>query len=293
MKISEILKSNKATLSFEVFPPKTSASLESIKDATAQIAELKPDFMSVTYGAAGGARQYSAEIAKHVQSHGATAIAHITCVDATAESLKAQLTTLKEYGIENVLALRGDLPEGTESTEDWPYRHASELAKAIKGFGDFCVGGACYPEKHPESKSVEEDISFMKVKQDAGCEFFTTQMFFDNEIFYRYLYKLRGAGVTVPVIAGIMPVTNAKQMERIISLSDAFIPRSYVSILDKYGDKPEALKQASIAYTTAQIIDLIANGINNIHIYAMNKPDVAKAIQDNLSELVPSCAKQS
>ena len=291
MKISEILKSNKPTLSFEVFPPKTSASLESIKEATAEIAELKPDFMSVTYGAAGGARQYSAEIAKHVQSHGATAIAHITCVGATPESLKAQLGTLREYGIENVLALRGDLPDGVSDTSGWPYRHASDLAKAVKAFGDFCIGGACYPEKHPESASVEEDIDYMKLKQDAGCEFFTTQMFFDNEIFYRYLYKLRSKGVTVPVIAGIMPVTNAKQMERIISLSQAFIPRSYVSILDKYGDKPEALRQASIAYTTAQIIDLLANGINNIHIYAMNKPDVAKTIQENLSEIVTSCMK--
>lgn len=293
MKISEILKSNKPTLSFEVFPPKTSASLESIKDATAQIAELKPDFMSVTYGAAGGARQYSAEIAKHVQSHGAAAIAHITCVGADPESLKAQLRTLKEYGIENVLALRGDLPEGVSDTSGWTFKHASDLAEAVKAFGGFCIGGACYPEKHPESASVEKDIDCMKLKQDAGCEFFTTQMFFDNEIFYRYLYKLRSKGVTVPVIAGIMPVTNAKQMERIISLSQAFIPRSYVSILDKYADKPEALKQASIAYTTAQIIDLLANGINNIHIYAMNKPDVARTIQENLSEIVPSCMKQS
>ena len=291
MKISEIIAKGEPTLSFEVFPPKTSATLESIKTATAEIAELKPDFMSVTYGANGGARIYSAEIAKHVKEHGAIAMAHLNCVDATKESLTAQLDTLREYGIENVLALRGDLPEGVTDTEGWEFRHASEIAELIRDYGGFCIGGACYPEKHPDAENIEEDIRYMKLKQDAGCEFLTTQMFFDNEIFYRYLYKMRNAGVTVPIIPGIMPVTNAKQMERIITLSQAFIPRTYVSILERYGHNPEALKQASIAYTTSQVIDLLANGINNIHIYTMNKPDVAAKIQENLSELIPSCRK--
>ena len=293
MKISEIINRGEPTLSFEVFPPKTSDSLENIKAATAAIAELKPDFMSVTYGANGGARKYSAEIAKHVKDHGAVAMAHITCVGATRDSVREQLGKLREYGIENVFALRGDLPEGTESTEGWEFRHATDIAEEIRRYGDFCIGGACYPEKHPEAHDIEADIRFMKLKQDVGCEFLTTQMFFDNEIFYRYLYKLRNAGVTVPVLPGIMPVTNAKQMEKIISLSQAFIPRRYVSILERYGDNPEALKQASIAYTTGQIIDLLANGIRNIHIYTMNKPDVAAKIQNNLSELIPSCRRAS
>ncbi|MBR5926294.1 MAG: methylenetetrahydrofolate reductase, partial [Firmicutes bacterium] len=249
---------------------------------------------SVTYGANGGTRRHTFQLASDIQTEcGVTALAHITCVTTDRAGIHERLDDLKSKNIENVLALRGDIPEGCEFPVKNGYLHANELAADIKAYGDFCVGGACYPEGHPEAPSKQADMENLKRKQDAGCEFFTTQMFFDNEIFYRYLYKLRGVGVTVPVIAGIMPVTNAKQMERIISLSDAFIPRSYVSILDKYGDKPEALKQASIAYTTAQIIDLLANGINNIHIYAMNKPDVAKAIQDNLSELVPSCSKQS
>lgn len=290
MKISELLKTNKPTLSFEVFPPKTDAGFESIRDAVIKIADLKPDFMSVTYGANGGAKKYSAKIAKEIQERGTPAIAHMTCVESDHDSLAGQLATLKDYGIENVLALRGDLPEDADPLI-WDFQHASDLAGFIKEEGTFCVGGACYPEKHPESVSIEEDIDCMKIKQDAGCEFFTTQMFFDNEIFYRYLFKLRAAGVTVPVIAGLMPVTNAKQMERIMSLSQAFIPRSYVHILDKYGDKPESLKQASIAYTTAQIVDLLSNGINNIHIYAMNNVELAKTIQENLSELIPSCAE--
>ncbi len=291
MKISELLATGQPTLSFEVFPPRSDSSLESIKAATAAIAELGPDFMSVTYGANGGARTYSAEIARHVQEHGAVAMAHFTCVGATKESVREQLSQLRAGGIENVLALRGDLPEGVSDTSGWAFRHASDMAEEIKKNGDFCIGGACYPEKHPDARTIEDDIVYMKLKQDAGCEFLTTQMFFDNEIFYRYMYKLRNAGVTVPIIPGIMPISNAKQMERILKLSEAFIPRRYVSILERYGDRPEALKQASITYTTDQIIDLLANGVNNIHIYTMNKPDVAAKLQENLSELIPSCRR--
>ena len=291
MKISDILAEKKPTLSFEVFHPKTSDKFESVEKATNAIADLHPDFMSVTYGAGGGTRLYTNEIAENIRKHGTIPLAHLTCVNATKESLVSQLEELESRGVKNILALRGDLPEGVEDTSDWQYRHASELAEVIKSVGDFCIGGACYPEKHPESSSIAQDIANMKIKQDAGISFFTTQMFFDNSLFYNYMYKLREAGVTVPVVAGIMPVTNAKQMERIIRLSQAFIPRRYVAILDKYGDKPEALKQASIAYTTDQIIDLLANDINNIHIYTMNKPEVAAKIQENLSEIIPSCKK--
>lgn len=291
MKISEILASKTPTLSFEVFPPKTSDKFESVEKATNAIADLHPDFMSVTYGAGGSTQRYTTEIAANVLAHGSVPLAHLTCVNATTESIVAQLDNLKANKIENILALRGDLPEGVEDTTGWQYRHASDLVAEIKKHGDFCIGGACYPEKHPESISIAEDIANMKIKQDAGCEFFTTQMFFDNSIFYNYLYKLREAGVTVPVVAGIMPVTNAKQMERIIKLSQAFIPRKFVSILDKYGDNPAAMKQAALSYTLDQIIDLFANGINNVHIYTMNKPDVALKLQENLSEIVPSCKK--
>lgn len=292
MKISEILNKGIPTLSLEVFPPKTAEVFESVEKATLEIAKLRPDFMSVTYGAAGSTRKYTTAIAGGIEKSGVTALAHLTCVNASEESIKTQLESLKEAGVENILALRGDLPEGVESTDDWVFRHASELVEVIKRYGDFCIGGACYPEKHPEASTLKEDIANMKKKTDAGCEFLTTQMFFDNNIFYNYLYRLREAGVTVPVIAGIMPVTNAKQMARIIKLSQAFIPRRYVALLDRFGNEPAALKQAAIAYATDQILDLLANGIEHIHIYTMNKPEVAAAIQANLSEIIPSCRKQ-
>ncbi|MBO6207739.1 MAG: methylenetetrahydrofolate reductase [NAD(P)H] [Lachnospiraceae bacterium] len=291
MKISEIFKNGQPTLSLEVFPPKTSEVYDSVEKATNEIAALKPDFMSVTYGAAGSTRTYTTAIASNIENAGVTALAHLTCVNASKESIREQVEALKAAGIENILALRGDLPEGMESTEDWVYKHASELIPVIKEFGDFCIGGACYPEKHPEAADLKTDIANMKKKVDAGCEFLTTQMFFDNNLLYNYLYRLREGGVTVPVVAGIMPVTNAKQMARIIKLSQAFIPRRYVALLDRYSDNPAALKQAAIAYATDQIIDLLANGVDHIHVYTMNKPEVAAQIQRNLSEIIPSCRK--
>ena len=285
MKISEILKKNEPTLSFEVFPPKTSDKFDTVEAAADQIADLRPHFMSVTYGAAGTTRGFTTEIAASVLRHGATPLAHLTCVNATRASTKEQLESLKSHGIENILALRGDIPEGADPT-DWEFKHAHELMEFIRQSGDFCVGGACYPEKHPESSSVREDIQSLKIKQDAGCSFLTTQMFFDNSLFYNFLFKLREAGVTIPGVAGIMPVTNANQMAKIIKLSGAFIPRRYVALLDRWQDDPVALKQAAIAYATDQIIDLIANGVNHIHIYTMNKPDVAAKIQENLSSII-------
>lgn len=293
MKISEILAKKEPTLSFEVFPPKTSDLYDSVEKATNEIADLKPDFMSVTYGAGGGTSQYTTEIAANVKNKGVTSLAHLTCVNASKESLDTQLEKLKANGIENILALRGDLPQGVENTDDWTYKHASDLIPVIKEHGDFCIGGACYPEVHPESFNSYQDIDNLKYKIDAGCEFLTTQMFFDNSIFFNYLYKLRDAGITVPVVAGIMPVTNAKQMERIYKLSQAYVPHRFVALLDKFKDNPLAMRQAGIAYATDQIIDLIASGINAIHIYTMNKPDIARTIQNNLSEIIPSCKKEN
>lgn len=290
MKIIDILNSGQPTLSLEVFPPKTDDVYDTVEKATNEISALKPDFMSVTYGAGGSTRKYTTKIASNIEKSGVTALAHLTCVAASEESVKNQAQALKAAGIENILALRGDLPEGVTSTDDWEIQHASELITIIKKYGDFCIGGACYPEKHPESEDVKTDIEGIKKKVDAGCEFLTTQMFFDNNVFYNYLYRLREAGVYVPVIAGIMPVTNAKQMKRIIELSGAFIPRRYVALLDRFSHNPKALKQAAIAYATDQIIDLLANGIDHIHIYTMNKPDVAASIQANLSCIVPSCS---
>ena len=285
MKLSELFKKEKASLSFEVFPPKTWDAYENVKKTTEEIARLLPDFMSVTYGAGGGTTETSASIAENImKQYDVTMLAHLTCVSSTKEAVRAYLRTLQKIGIENILALRGDIPkEGFLAQE---YRYASELICDIKETGDFCIGGACYPEGHTESENQKEDIRHLKEKVDMGCDFLTTQMFFDNNILYNFLYKIREAGITVPVVAGIMPVTNGKQIKRICELSGTYLPQRFKSIVDRFGNNPEAMKQAGIAYATDQIIDLLANGVKNIHVYTMNKPDVAEKIKENISELL-------
>ena len=290
MKLTKLFEGGKLSLSFEVFPPKTDTSFESVKCATEEIAKLQPSFMSVTYGAGGGTSRYTLEIAKNIkESYGVPTLAHLTCVSSTKETVKRKIEELKAAGIENVMALRGDLtPELMESDRShWPYRHAVDLVRELKESGaDFCIGGACYPEIHPESANQQEDIKYLKEKVDAGCDFLTTQMFFDNNLLYNFLYKTRAAGITVPIIPGIMPITNGNQIERAIKLSGSFMPQRFKSLVDKFGTTPAAMKQAGIAYATDQIIDLFANGITNVHVYSMNKPDVAAAIQNNLSEIL-------
>ena len=284
MKIKEILAQGKPTLSFEVFPPKTEAAYESVEKAAGEIAKLKPSFMSVTYGAGGGTSRYTVEIASMIQDLGVTPLAHLTCVSSTREKVHQVLEQLREKRIENVLALRGDIPaDGVTPRE---YRYASQLIREIKEFGDFCIGDACYPEGHVESANKSVDMDYLKEKVEAGCDFVTTQMFFDNSILYSYLYRIREKGITVPVIAGIMPVTNARQISRITGMSGTYLPSRFKSIVDRFGDNPAAMKEAGIAYATEQIIDLIANGVNGIHVYSMNKPDVAAKIQDNLREIL-------
>ena len=285
MKVIDIIKGEKPSLSFEVFPPKTSDNFETVMAAATKIAELEPSFMSVTYGAGGGTSEYTAHIAGAIDKMGVTPIAHLSCISSTKAQIKELLVKLREKKIENILALRGDIPkDGTPTMMDYTY--ASQLVAEIKEFGGFCIGGACYPESHPESKNSTEDIENLKKKVESGCEFLTTQMFFDNNILYNFMYRLLRAGVDVPVVAGIMPVTNAAQIKRICSISGNTLPQRFLRLVDRYGENPEAMKQAGIAYATEQIIDLFANGINAVHIYSMNKPDVAEAIQNNLSEII-------
>lgn len=288
MKIRDILAQDKVTLSFEVFPPKTSDNYQSVEEATTKIAQLKPDFMSVTYGAGGGTSEFTVDIASNLyHNYGVNSLAHLTCVSSTKDYVHRVVSRLKEENLENILALRGDLPKDrTIILEHAEYKYASELIYDLKQLGDFCIGGACYPEGHTESNNKEEDIKYLKEKVDAGCEFLTTQMFFDNNIFYNFLYRIREKGITVPVIAGIMPVTNGKQMKRICELSGTYLPTRFKAIVDKFGDVPNAMRQAGIAYATDQIIDLVANGVRHIHVYSMNKPEVAAGIQANLSEII-------
>ena len=285
MKIKDILKQEKPVLSFEVFPPKKEDAYESVEKAASEIAKLSPAFMSVTYGAGGGTSKYTVDIASGLsKTYGVNTIAHLTCVSSTKEHVRHMTEQFREHEIENVLALRGDIPADGHVEND--YKYASELIYDLKAQGDFCIGGACYPEVHPESANKEEDILHLKEKVDAGCDFLTTQMFFDNNLFYNFLYRIREKGITVPVIAGIMPVTNAKQMKRILTMSNTYLPTRFKMILDKFGDNPAAMKQAGIAYATEQIIDLVANDVHAIHVYSMNKPDVAEAIQRNLSDIL-------
>lgn len=290
MKLTEIFEKNQYSLSFEVFPPKTDGVYDSVKTATEEIAKLSPAFMSVTYGAGGGTSKYTLEIAKNIrESFGVESLAHLTCVSSTKETVAARIADFKTAGIENVMALRGDIPTDMLGADrsGWSYHNAVELVRELKESGaDFCIGGACYPEVHPESGNQKEDIRYLKEKVEAGCDFLTTQMFFDNNLLYNFLYKIREAGITVPVLAGIMPITNAKQVERAIKLSGSFMPRRFQSLVDTFGTDPEAMKQAGIAYATDQIIDLFANGVTNVHVYSMNKPDVAAAILRNLSAIV-------
>lgn len=285
MKIIDILNQKQPTISFEVFPPKTEDKYESVETAARQIARLNPAFMSVTYGAGGGTSRYTVQIAsmlKH-ECH-VNALAHLTCVSSTREHVHQVLDELKAHGIENVLALRGDIPKDGRVETD--YKYASELIREIKQAGDFCIGAACYPEGHVESENKAADIGYLKQKIDAGCDFVTTQMFFDNNILYNYLYRVRERGITAPVVAGIMPVTNAAQIRRICQMSGTQLPARFTALVDRFANDPAAMKQAGIAYATDQIIDLIANGVNAIHVYSMNKPEVAAKIRENLSDII-------
>ena len=274
-------------ISFEVFPPKTDAGYESVLRATEKIAALKPAFMSVTYGAGGGTSKNTASIASQIQDDfHVTSLAHLTCVSSTKEEVHTVIENLKEKGIENILALRGDIPADTEFPLPNHYKYASELIEDIKQQGDFCIGAACYPEGHVDTEHKKDDIRNLKKKVDCGVDFLTTQMFFDNNIFYNFLYRIREQGITIPVLPGIMPVTNGKQIARICQLSGTILPERFRAVVDCFGDNPAAMQQAGIAYATDQIVDLIANGIRNIHIYSMNKPEIAGAIMENLSEII-------
>ena len=290
MKIIDLLNQDALSISYEVFPPKNETSFESVKLATEEIAKLKPSFMSVTYGAGGGTSKYTLDIAKNIKKmYNVPTLAHLTCVSSTKTTVKQRIADIKNAGITNIMALRGDIPAELENADrsNWDYKYAIDLVRELKAADhEFCIGGACYPEIHPESCDQKTDIKYLKEKVDAGCDFLTTQMFFDNNLLYNFLYKIREVGITVPVVPGIMPITNAKQVERSIKLSGSFMPQRFKSLVDKFGHDPLAMKQAGIAYATDQIIDLYANGITHIHVYSMNKPDVAEKIQSNLSDIL-------
>ena len=287
--IKQILESERPSMSFEVFPPKRESPLDPVKVAVKKLAAVSPSFMSVTYGAAGGDSSVNTSaIASYVQNEcGVTALAHLTCLMSTRAGIALEAKKLKELGVVNILALRGDVPPGSEAKSPEHFHHANELVEYLrKNFPQFTIGGACYPEGHPESAHIMDDIANVRRKVDAGLDFLTTQMFFDNNILYRYLAKLRSAGVMVPVVAGIMPVTNAKQIERICRLSGTALPPRFKAIVDRFGGNAAAMLDAGTAYATEQIIDLFANGVNNVHVYTMNRPENAERIRRNLGSVL-------
>ena len=285
MKIKDILAGGSPSVSFEIFPPRKDAPFGPVKAAVERLALQRPSFMSVTYGASGNASANTAEVASFVQACGVPALAHLTCLTATRDSIAGEVEVMRRAGIENVLCLRGDMPRDAAEPPPGCFSHAVDLVRAL-GASGLCLGGACYPECHPECEHMEDDIRYLREKVDAGLDFVTTQMFFDNNIFYRYLSKLRDRGVTVPVIAGIMPVTNGRQIARICRLSGTYLPSRFKAIVDKFGDRPAAMLDAGVAYATAQIVDRSANGGNAVHVYPMNKPGVAERIMANLRGLL-------
>lgn len=285
MKIIDIIKANRPSLSFEVFPPKTSDKYESVASAVSEIAKLSPSYMSVTYGAGGGTSKYTAQIARDLTYLGVTSLAHLTCISSSKNEVKAQLAMLKELGIENILALRGDIPEGIEC-KNLDFTYAYQLIDIIKNEGGFCIGGACYPECHPESESVEKDIYYLRNKVEHGCDFLTTQMFFDNEIFYRFAERLSKNNINVPIVAGIMPITSPIQVEKMIKISGSALPDKLVKLIDKYEHDAPSFKAAGIEYASMQARDIFDHNFVAVHIYSMNKPDVAQMIKNNLKDIL-------
>lgn len=285
MKITQIFAEHEVTISFEVFPPKTDDRYATVEKAACEIAALHPSFMSVTYGAGGGTSKNTASIAADIQDKFHTPVlAHLTCVSSTREHVRNMVNIYKEKGIENIMALRGDIPK--EGRSVFEYNHACELIHDIKSTDDsFCIGGACYPEGHVECESPSADIRYLKEKVDAGLDFLTTQMFFDNNMLYNFLYRIREAGIDVPVLPGIMPITNRKQVARSVALSGSTVPQRFRMMVDRFGDDPAKMKQAGVIYATEQIIDLISNGVTHIHVYSMNKPDIAAGIMQSLDAI--------
>lgn len=286
MKVKDIIKNNKVTVSFEVFPPKEWDKIESTKTVINELAKLSPSFMSVTYGAAGTTSGFTTEIANSVKENGITPLAHLTCLTSTRDKIHTVVNELKENGIENILALRGDIPKDFVFPDKQYYTYASQLIEEIHSIGDFCVGGACYPEIHPESENRVTDIAYLKEKVDCGLDFLTTQMFFDNEVFYNFREMCAIKGIDVPLVAGIMPITNVNLIERTVKLAGCKLPKKFTKLVDRFSSNNAAMKQAGIVYATEQIVDLLANGVNNIHIYTMNKPDIAEKITQGLGDII-------
>ncbi len=286
MKIAELFKPGKTVFSFEIFPPKKDGSIDTIYSTLDGLSDLRPDFISVTYGAGGSeANVITSEIAGLIKrKYNTESIAHLTCVNSSKEDIDFQLAQFKKQGIENVLALRGDINPDIPPKKD--FAHASDLISYMKERSDLGFSGACYPEGHVECESLDKDIENLKIKVDAGASHLISQLFFDNASFYRFIEKARAAGITVPIEAGIMPCVNAKQIQRMVGMCGASLPMKFTKMIARYENNPEAMRSAGIAYAVDQIIDLCANGVNGIHLYTMNNPVIARKIAESVSSVI-------
>jgi len=295
MKIRDMIANGNPTVSFEIFPPKSTYPLETVFETLDSLKDLKPDFISVTYGAGGSTKGNTVDIASRIKKdYGIEAIAHLTCCTSSKERVQETLASIKESGIENILALRGDIPEALLNDKKWnpEYRYASELIDEINAFGDFSIGAACYPEGHVESKNRVDDLKNLKRKVDHGADFLITQLFYDNELFYQFREKMDLVGVDKPVIAGILPVLNIKQVKHIQKISGCNLPPKFLRILERYEHDPESLQEAGIAYAVDQIIDLLSYGVDGVHIYTMNKPDPTRRIMESIGSVRRAACKQ-
>lgn len=286
MKIPELFRSGKTVFSFEIFPPKKDGSIETVYNTLDGLSDLRPDFISVTFGAGGSAAGAStSEIAGLIKrKYNTESIAHLTCVNMTKDEIDRQIEDFREQGIENVLALRGDINPEIPPKKD--FLHASDLISYMKERSDLSFSGACYPEGHVECDSIEKDIENLKIKVDAGASHLISQLFFDNEAFYRFLEKARAAGINAPIEAGIMPCVNAKQIQRMVGMCGASLPPKFTKMIARYENNPEAMRSAGIAYAVDQIIDLCANGVDGIHLYTMNNPTIARKITESVSSVI-------
>ena len=285
MKVSELYNKGGRTLSFEIFPPKKDEELKNIDDTLEVLCELKPDFISVTYGAGGSHSKKTVEIASYIQNTLAIdAMAHMTCVGSSAEDILTVTNDLEAVGVNHVLALRGDKPRdmSDEQFEQRIFPDATDLIHFINQNTNLIVSASCYPEKHPEAISMDSDIAFMKMKQDMGAEMFISQLFFDNADFYRFVERAGQAGITVPIVAGIMPITSAKQIDSTVTLAGSSVPKKLADICARYGESPEDMRKAGIEYAVNQIRDLKRCGMGHIHIYCMNKPQMTKVICESI-----------
>lgn len=286
MKIASLFENNRTVFSFEIFPPKKDGSIDTIYNTLEALSDLRPDFISVTYGAGGSAAGCSTvELAKYIKEKCHTeSVAHLTCINSTKDDIDRMLGELKANGIENVLALRGDINPDIPPKEDFKY--ASDLISYMKERSDLGFSGACYPECHMESANIVDDIRNLKIKVEAGASHLISQLFFDNGKFYDFLEKARIAGINVPIEAGIMPCTNAKQIQRMVGMCGASLPSKFSKMIQRYGDNEEAMRDAGIAYAVDQIIDLVANGVDGIHLYTMNNPYIARKISESVEKVI-------